>query len=76
MGLAVLIVGIWIKITADKIRVIEGRNFTSVPVLIILLGLSVLIFGLIGATGGVFANTSFGRIVLFIVSLLHSNHAI
>ena len=47
----------------------NASEFTSVGVLLIVVGLFVMILGVIGVVGGIFATTVFGRITLGLVSV-------
>ena len=47
----------------------NASEFTSVGVLLIVVGLFVMILGVIGVIGGIFATSVFGRITLGLVSV-------
>ena len=47
----------------------DDTEYTQVSVLLIVVGIFVLIIGVVGAVGALFASKAFGRIILFVVSL-------
>lgn len=65
-----MVIGIWANVNGKNYIAITDNHtqFTQVSVLVIVVGLFVLIVGGIGAVGGLFASTVFGRIVLGLVS--------
>ena len=46
----------------------ESSEYTGVAVLLIVVGIFVLIIGIVGAVGALFASKVFGRIILIVVS--------
>ncbi|XP_003382522.1 PREDICTED: tetraspanin-7-like [Amphimedon queenslandica] len=66
LGLSVLIVGAWGAGTNhDYLKVTEDtKSYTQVPTLLIIIGLFVFIFGIVGVVGAIFAHTLGGRIIL------------
>lgn len=66
LGLAVLILGSWAQVNGRQYFDIvdNASEFTGVGILLIVVGLFVMILGIIGVIGGIFATTVFGRITL------------
>lgn len=65
-----MIIGIWANVEGKNYVSITDNtaSYTEVSVLCIVVGLFVLILGIIGVVGGIFASTIFGRITLGLVS--------
>lgn len=76
LGFLVLVVGIWAKVKGDDyFNVIsDNKDIVGVSVLLIVIGLFVVLLGIGGTAGAIFAGTVFGRIVIgvyaFILALL------
>ena len=75
LGLLVLIVGIWAKVRGnDYTDVTNNHDLDNVPVLLIVVGLFILLLGIAGTIGAVFAGTVVGRFIIglyaFVLALL------
>jgi hypothetical protein len=71
LGLAVMIVGAWAKGDSRQYFTIasDDSEYTQVSVLLIVVGLFVLIIGIVGAVGALFASKAFGRVILIIYAI-------
>lgn len=72
LGLAVLILGIYAKIQAQHFFNLSdnGNSFSSIPMLLIGVGVFVTVVGVVGSIGAIFAGFTPGRVLLMVVSLL------
>ncbi len=70
IGLAAAVVGIWGKLNQKNYVAIadSSSQFIEVFIPIIAVGMFMLIIGVVGIVGAIFASTKFGRIVIGLVS--------
>jgi hypothetical protein len=71
LGICVMIVGSWAKADSKEFFVIadDDTEYTQVSVLLIVVGIFVLIIGVVGAVGALFASKAFGRIILVVYAI-------
>ncbi len=64
-----MVVGIWANVAGKNyLDVTDSSHIVELSVLTIILGIFVLIIGIVGTVGAIFASTIFGRITLGLVS--------
>ncbi len=65
-----MVVGIWANVAGKNYVDVTGSSshIVELSVLTIILGIFVLIIGVVGTVGAIFASTIFGRITLGLVS--------
>ncbi|CAI7998337.1 Tetraspanin-6 [Geodia barretti] len=71
LGICVMIVGSWAKADSKEFFLIadDDTEYTQVSVLLIVVGIFVLIIGVVGAVGALFASKAFGRIILVVYAI-------
>jgi len=73
LGFIVFVIGVWANVNGKNYVDITDNNLLITPVssLIIVVSLFVLIIGIVGTVGAIFATTTWGRITIGVVSIIY-----